>query len=247
MATLSLLRETGISEKEARVYLFLLETGPSSIRTIASSTDINRGSVHDALKSMQKLGLVSYFHKSTHQYFVAEDPEKIALLIDDRAQKLQQTKKNIIEALPDLRSRMQSVANQPVVKYYEGPSGIKTILQDVLTTMTGYPKKEYYAYSSADVREYLYTDFPNFAKKRIQKGITVKVIALGSGGSLWGLDERRWLTKTESSPAYIILYANKMAMISIDLEKKLHGVILTDENIVSTQKLIFEQLYRTLT
>ncbi|MFH1235404.1 MAG: helix-turn-helix domain-containing protein [Parcubacteria group bacterium] len=241
------LQQAGLSKKESATYLALLDTGSASVRTLAAHTGINRGTVYEALKQLQQKGLVSYFHKNTRQLFVAEDPGKLTAIVKNQAENIRQVQEELNELIPQLRSRISPATTKPVVKYYEGSSGIRTILEDVLTTMAAAKEKEYYAYSAADVREHLYKDFPHFAKKRVEKGIRVKVIALGSGGKLWGMDERKWLTKIESAPAYIILYNDKVATISLDADGKLHGILITDHAITQTQKSIFEQLFTTLT
>ncbi len=52
-----------------------------------------------------------------------------------------------------------------------------------IETMSKAPApKEYYVYSSADIRKYLYQDFPNFTEERKKRNIHVKIIALGEGG-----------------------------------------------------------------
>ena len=61
-----------------------------------------------------------------------------------------------------------------------------------------------------------------------------------------GLDERRWLTKKESTPTYTLIYDNKVAMISVDAENKPLGVIIEDKNIYQTQKMIFEFIWDKL-
>ncbi len=242
----SILQRIGLNQKETQIYLKLLEAGQSSVRTLALTTGVNRGTTYDTLKSLLKKGLVSYYHKNTHQYFVAENPERLKEIIEQNVSILERSRRELESILPNLRSLIPTSPSKPVVKYYEGATGIKAILQDVIDTMSSAKTKEYYAYSAADVREHLYTDFPNFAKKRIAKKIRVKVIALGSGGKLWGMDERKWLTKTESSPAYIIIYEHKMAIISFDEHKKLHGILMADATIAETQRVIFEHVYSTL-
>lgn len=247
MPLTTIFTQIGLDEKESILYRILLEGGPSSVRTLAQTSGINRGTVYTLLKTLISKGLVSYYHKNTHQYFVAEDPERLVDIAEARMGQLERAKKQLDQALPELRSHAGTHDAKPVVKYLEGRAGVKAILHDVLTTMARSAHKEYYVYSAADVREHLYTDFPDFAKERIKRKIYVKVIALGSGGDVWGMDERKWLTKIDSKPAYIILYEDSMAMISLDQHKRLHGILLTDKNIVAAQKIIFEQLYSSLT
>jgi hypothetical protein len=106
--------------------------------------------------------------------------------------------------------------------------------------------KEYFVYSSADIRKYLYKDFASFSDRRIAAKIKMKAIAMGAGGELRGLDERKWLAKANNSPSYIIIYANKVAIISLGRQKTPIAVLIEDSCIAQTQKLIFNQLWQFL-
>ncbi|MCK4799448.1 TrmB family transcriptional regulator, partial [Candidatus Parcubacteria bacterium] len=44
------LHEFGLKEKEIKIYLALLDLGPSSIRKIAELAKVNRGTSYDILK-----------------------------------------------------------------------------------------------------------------------------------------------------------------------------------------------------
>lgn len=246
MPIISVLKQLGFSEKETQVYLALLNLGPAPVRQIAQKAQINRGTTYDILKSLIKRGLVSYYHQDKHQYFLAEDPDKLKDYLEDRRKELDAVKQQMENVIPEMKSIYNKAGQKPVVRYYEGSRAIKTILQDVLKVMDEAEEKEYYVYSSSDVRAYLYRDFPNFAKERVKLRIKVKAIAIGSGGALWGLDERKWLSKKEGSPTYIIIYHKKVALISLSPDKIPHGVIIEDKNIFETQKIIFESLWQTL-
>jgi len=242
----ALLKQLGFSEKEISVYLSLVNLGPASVRTIAQKAQVNRGTTYDILKSLKERALVSYFHQDKHQYFLAENPDKLKNFITEKIKGLNQSKEELDLALPELKSIYNQAEQKPVVKYYEGAKGIKTILEDVLDVMSESDKKEYYVYSASDVRKHLYQDFPNFAKERIKRKISCKVIAVGSGGQLWGMDERRWNSKTEGSPTYMILYDKKLALISLNKEQAPMGMIISDQGIWQTNKMIFEYIWQTL-
>ncbi len=246
MPIVSILKHLGLSEKEIQTYLSVLKLGPSPVRKISEETKINRGTTYDILKSLIGLGLLSYYHKDKHQYFTAEDPEKLKDLLKDKQNTLSKLDNEINRIIPELKSIYNKAGEKPVVKYYEGLIGIKVILQDLLKEVTEADEKEYYVYSSANIRQYLYEALPDFTKQRIKKKIKVKVIALGSGGELHGLDQRKWLSKKEGSPTYILIYKNKTALISVDYFQNPLGVIIEDEGITQTQKVIFSSLWSSL-
>jgi len=246
MVVQQILQKFGFSDKEIRVYLALLKHGPSPVRKIAAATEINRGTTYDILKSLKEQGLISYYHQATHQYFVAEDPERLNDLLNEKQRTLENARQELKAAIPVLRSMHELGGGKPVVKFYDGANGIRTILLDVLDTMERAPIKEYCVYSSADIRQYLYEKFSDFTDQRIKRKIAVKIIALGEGGQELGMDERRWLTQKEGAPTYIIIYHDKTALISVTEDKTPLGIIIEDAGLAQTQKFLFENQWRGL-
>ena len=125
-------------------------------------------------------------------------------------------------------------------------SEIQLILEDVLATCEAQYDLEYRVYSADGVRAFLYEQFPSFSSVRIEKGIQVKAIALGSGGELRGLDERKWLPGKNKTPTYIFIYPGKTASISLNESGEPIGVIVANQGIFETQKQIFDALWKTL-
>ena len=113
-------------------------------------------------------------------------------------------------------------------------------------------EKTYYVYSSATVRKNVYLAMKDFSKKRIRRKIKVKTIALGEGGGLVGFDERKWMKlpntkgKEAPRPTYEIIYSGKVAHISLDNTENPVGVVIENEEIYDTQKLIFEYNWKNL-
>lgn len=237
-----ILREFGLNAKEIAVYLSLLDLGPSPVRAIASKSAVNRGTTYDILKSLQSQGLVSFFNKQTRQYFTAEPPDKLLSALEDRQRKLSAVEKEIKQHLPELKSAFENRGNRPTVKLFEGAKGIKSILEDVLETVSKNGEKTYYVYSCSGVRENVYLAMPDFSKKRIKTGIRVKTISLGEGGKIVGLDERKWmkLDGNGAEPTYEIIYDGKVAHISLDHSQSPVGVVIQNRSIYNTQKMIFE-------
>jgi len=244
--TNQILAKFGLNDKEIAVYKALLTIGPSPVRKIGIEAGVNRGTTYDILKSLKEQGLVSYYHKEKHQYFVAEDPVKLFDVLHCKIEELKKIKQELQEVVPQLRSMRTIVEEKPVVTYYDGAQGIRTILQDVIDRVAGQEKCEYYVYSSASIRNYLYAAFPDFNEERLAKQIKVRVIALGKGGEMAGLDERKWLTQDNSAPTYTLIYAGRVAMISTSKDGLPIGLIISDIGLYETQKIIFNDLWKKL-
>lgn len=245
--TEEVLKQFGLREKEIRIYLALLKLGASSVRKISQEAGINRGTSYDVLRELMKIGLVSFYEKKSHQYFVPEDPAKMISILEDRKEKISKLKEDLKKTVDELQYEYCRIARKPFVRYYHGYSGAKEILEDVLKAVGKAELKEYYVYSTESIREYIYKSFKDFSKKRIEKGIHVKVLAIGEGGELRGKDERKWIAGIgESAPNYIIIYGNKVAFISVNSENEPMGIIIDDKATSRMQKIIFDSIWRSI-
>jgi HTH-type transcriptional regulator, sugar sensing transcriptional regulator len=242
---MKIFEKLGFSENEEKVYVYLLKNGGASIRQVAGDTGINRGTVYEALKMLTDRGLVSHSQKKQRQQFVAEDPAILKTLFKEERTRLISIRKDLSKSLPSLEAFYQTKHEQPVIKIQEGHTGTKIILEDVLKTTVDEPGKEYRVYSAANIREYLYYNFASFSERRIKLGIKAKVIAIGAGGEIRGLDERRWITSKRGAPAYVIIYGKKMAIISL-AQGRPHSVVIEDAGLAETQKLVFDSLWGKL-
>lgn len=248
MEIIPILKQLGFSEKEIKVYLALLKSGPSSVRALAQTSGINRGTTYDILKSLKENGLASFYHKDTKQFFVAEDPSALHKHLEHRIDNLEEVRGHLINLIPELKSLFNEAGDKPVVKYYEGYSGVKTVLFDVLETTESSKEKLYYVFSSDAIREYLYKDkaFPNFTKERIRRKIKVKAIGIGHKGTVAQLSEKKSLHAKKSSPTYILIYPGKVAMISVNAQKQPLALIIEDEALFVTQQQLFEFIWQAI-
>lgn len=242
---INFLKKLGFSDKEAKIYLELLRVGPSPVRKLAEVTGLNRGTTYDALKWLQELGVVNFYNKESKQYFVAETPEKLYDVVHNQESDLKEVSRQLEKVVPELQALYNSGGQRPVARYYD-KNEIRAILEDVLFTCEKSKEKLYRIYSTESLRASLYKDFPTFSDVRIGKGIQVKAIAIGDGGQLRGLDERKWFQAEKSTPTYIFIYPEKTAYISLDAKKEAVGVVIENEGIFETQKQIFEALWKIL-
>jgi sugar-specific transcriptional regulator TrmB len=248
METKELLTNLGLREAEAKIYLALLRHGQVSIRTLAAQTTINRGQVYESLKKLSAIGLVSFIRKGQRRSFAAESPEKILDLLNERKKELQQVQTAAQNLIPALMAAGKRNNGEPLVRFYEDNEGIETILRDVLVTTSRLANKEYYLYSSLPLRRFIHKSFPNFTKRRIKEGIFVKVIAVGKGGDTAELSERKFLPgpSGETTSSYTIVYADKVALVSVSADQTPYGVVIEEPGVASMQKYLFEQLWQKL-
>ena len=79
----------GLSIRDKRVYEALLAIPNSSLRAIAETTNINRGSVYESIKNLRAAGLVNSVTKGKQLRYRAEDPAILAEILREKQQALQ--------------------------------------------------------------------------------------------------------------------------------------------------------------
>lgn len=242
----NILKKLGLSEKELTIYLKLLETGPSSVRNLAEICKINRGSTYESLKELQLKGLVSYYNDATKQKFAAENPRQLQSLLAEESERIKALEDELSPLISELKALRYNADNQPISRLYEGEQGIRNILNDLLNTLEHSNEKEYYVYSAKDASNDIKKAFPNFNDERKKRNIYVKAISLAKGGKTNGLDERKWLGTNDHSATFIIIYQDKCAFISRDKNKQSVGILVENQMIYHTQKIIFQKLWQSL-
>lgn len=237
----------GLKSKDMDVYIALLRLGTAPLRRIAEEANLNRGTTYDALKRLIDVGLASYVDAKTHRYFTGEDPHKLRGLATRREVAIKEARLALDDVLPELSKIAGARKHRPVVRYFEGESGVREILRDVLETAERAETKEYCVYSTQDVRGLIKKAWPNFTRERIKRKIQVRAIAIGEGGIEAALSERKWIAAEQSAGmTYIFVYEGKTAFVSLDERDQLFGVIIEGEQIAATQALIFAAHFQTL-
>ncbi len=248
MTVQKLLMELGFSHNEAETYWALLNLETVSIRKVSERSGINRGTTYDAIKRLILAGLANARRSGQREYFTAESPEKIYDIIRDRRKELWQTQQTAQAYIPSLMAKKAQPQGRPLVRYYEDEEGVVAILKDVLQTCGQMQRPQYYVYSSRPLRQYLYRQFPEFTDRRIREGIAVKVIAVGEGGEMAAISERKWLPEPDEIDisSYTLIYDNKVASISISNDNTPYGVVVEDAGGAAMQRLLFERLWSLL-
>lgn len=240
----------GLEIRDRRVYETLIANPGSSLRKIAADTGINRGSVYESIKSLVEHGLVGSIEIGKQRRYTAADPSIIPELIREEREKLSGAERRAEAYVESLAKLSPSVDNDvpPFATFYEDHEGIATVLRDIIATckLTGHTG--YRAISTKGVREYIYHNFPNFTQRRIDAGLTVRVIAAGQGGSADDLSERRWLpaTRGDAPNCYTLIYGSKTAFITIDTRSVLSAIVIDNDGVAQLQKELFDRLWLTL-
>lgn len=231
----TVLESIGLEPKEVQVFMVLNEFGASLAATVAKKTGINRSTVYLILESLKAKSLISTFTSKGVTYFQSVSPEELVLIYERKLASLK-------DMVPFLESVNQSSLLKPRIQLFEGKEGLIKIMEDTLTSNDGHILV--YADVTAAVNSSIYDYYPTYIKRRIDKNLVVKGIFCDTPDSL----DFKKKSKTELREVYLLpsdmfpfeneinIYNNKFSLIS---HKDNMGVIIENESIANTQKLIF--------
>jgi sugar-specific transcriptional regulator TrmB len=239
----------GLSKRDIRIYEALFRKQNASLRALADDTGINRGTVHESVKHLTKLGLASFYEAGKQKRYVAQDPTVIQSLLAEKKNHLNDAELEAKGYISHLQEITKDTPRLSFATFYEGNDGIAAILRDVLSTVRAEENKSYEVISSKFVRDYLYNNFLNFTRQRIKHNLYVRVIAIGEGGQSDKQSNRKWLKpdKTGTPPnCYTIIYGDKTAFISLDEQRVPMGIVIHNPGMTALQRVAFEQMWASL-
>lgn len=112
-----------MSEKEAKVYLALLQVDEDSILDLAKRTGVNRTTIYPILESLQKKGLVSEIQKGKKAAYMAEPAERLETYVERQKVLYEEKTKRLKDIIPQIKGMRREQGERPVVKYFEGRDG----------------------------------------------------------------------------------------------------------------------------
>lgn len=125
----NILTELGLSDTEARVYLGMIELGPSSVQNIAKKARISRTAAYEIIGSLQHKGIASTYQKGKKKLFSAEDPGKLKEYFKNKMDSMKDQLGDLSRMIPELR--VLQAEERPIVRFYSGNDGIRSAFRDV--------------------------------------------------------------------------------------------------------------------
>ena len=110
----------GLSTRDKRVYEALLAIPNSSLRAVAETTNINRGSVYESIKSLRTAGLVNSVTQGKQLRYRAEDPAVLAEILREKQQALQVANQQLDQYIVRLRTANKIAENRHMAAFLRG-------------------------------------------------------------------------------------------------------------------------------
>lgn len=229
------LKETGMHERHAELYVALLELGPTTVKQLSDYVRIPRPTVHAGIAELIQQGMVYQTKKGGRRQIVAEEPQRLHYLVDEKINRSNQLKTEIDTILNLIEMiRTHDKDNSSIkFKYYEGERAVLKLYQDTLTGDANY------SFVNLDKLYEIYPDKGPMFQHSYKKNLKRKVwdIAVDSEFSRTVIDpeNKRYTAKFISSPNLssgfdIQIFDNKVAIIQ--LEKGNVGAIVIESSMI---------------
>lgn len=235
------LEKLGLSRKESKVYLSLLELGPSPVNEIAKKSEVNRSTAYVLLDSLTKHGLVSISERKGIKLYNPAPPERLIQFLEESVKKYTELIGMAHTVLPELKAMYVGVGPKPRVQFFEGLEGIKTAYEDTMTA-----KETIRAYASIEnMHQALPGYFPDYYQRRAKKNVKIRAILPDTPGAR----ERIKHNKAETREAFLVpkekyafspeinIYDNKIVFMSL-VEK--FSLIIESQELADALKKAYE-------
>lgn len=137
----------GLSEREALIYLAMIQTGYSSVLKISQATETKRSTVYITIENLINKGLVRTIIRGKKKYFLPESPGKMVSSLEKR-------KGEIEKITPLLNDVYLRKTDRPIINFYEGKKAIRNVYKEALSS----EKETLWFGSARDMKD----EFPEF-------------------------------------------------------------------------------------
>ncbi len=126
MKNQELLFEIGLTERESKVYIALLEIGLTTAGPIIKKSGVPNSKIYEILESLHNKGLISWIVKGKIKYFQASEPKKLLSIFEEK-------KKEIEQLIPNLELKMLKSKYKNSVELFEDIKAIRSASMELLS------------------------------------------------------------------------------------------------------------------
>jgi HTH-type transcriptional regulator, sugar sensing transcriptional regulator len=246
------LQKTGFTDKEALVYVSLLELGGAYPSKIAEYCGLKRATTYNVLTTLSVRGLVNEIEKRNKIFYQIEKPHKLITYSNSRVEIAKEGLERAEKIMPDLESLFSMLGDKPKVLFFEGPETVQEICNDIISSKGNF---EMTGFSNADKFKNMMSknQLIDFIKAKDRLNITTrgvlpdtpanrsysKDVFQGVRESI--LPQIRYLSADKFIyDAEITIYGNKKVAMTKFGNENIIGVIIEDKIIHDMMKMIFE-------
>lgn len=233
------MQQLGLDEREAVVYLALLDLKEAPVARIIEKTGLHRELVYGALKRLEAQKLVIPSEQRKIRSYLAEDPRQF----------IAKEQRDLALARTVLKSLAARYEQPPVsVRTFEGAAGYEEIQQDIQRSLNAH--ETYLVIGAAGAPWYVITQgfYKNYRRQCLKRGIRAKMITYENElpslleYEVLGFAEVRVLPQKFAVPSSTKVYADK-SILQVFGERPL-AIMVQSKAIAASYRQHFSQLWK---
>ncbi len=237
--------ELGLTQKEADVYLTLLQSGDATADQLAKSSKLNRSTTYVQIKQLTEYGLVSTFKRGKKTFFAAESPTNLLRILEQRKQQITHQENEVAQLVPELLKLFGSSVDRPVVRVFEGKEGLISMRNSMLDSGT---KEIKVAFSFDSMARIFNTDeMMAYSNKRAAKKIESQVIYKKVGEDIPTVPPQKIRRVDEDAYPFgadVYIYNDTVSFAST--RDQIVGVSITNADIARTLRVLYDTVWKSL-
>ena len=236
-----ILENIGVTKNEITVYLALLELGTTTTGPLIKKSELHSSRVYESLNKLIEKGLASFIIKANRKHFSAADPDIILDILD-------QEKREIKKILPQLKAIKKERPLEEKAVIYEGYKGVRSVYDNIIRTLNKGDEILVFGARGQDESFMAKTYFKEYTKRRIAKGIKMKMIfnadARKTGKSYSKLKntEIRYMPQNMKTPAAVDIYKNNVG--TLVLKEKPIVFLITSKQVADSYREFFKLFWK---
>lgn len=230
------LEEIGLSDKEAVVYLALLQVENSAISDLAKKTKINRTTVYPVLQSLENKGLASEVQVGKTIHYQAAPPERLETFVERQKVILEEHASRLKDIIPQIKSVQRESGERPIIKFFEGRDGAISAYHEFYEMHDAKSKEGYFIFNR-DLLQSTYSqqEQDRFLKIRLGKSVVPTSVYNHKGGD-WSFKTPGTRTRIdeEKYPITADITIIEDRIVAVTLGNKITSVLIKSRDLATT-------------
>ncbi len=175
---LEVLTRLGLTNSELKVYFALLELESSTVGPIIENAKVPDSKIYSILEKLKEKGLVSFVIRNNVKHFQASDPRNLIDILNERESEIEKQRKELEEKIiPYIEQRRKLTEEKQEATVYESFDGLKAAFNLILNTLNKGEEYQVFMLGETLKEKRVIRFFLSYHKKRIEKGIEVRLIS----------------------------------------------------------------------
>ncbi|EKE20291.1 MAG: Transcriptional regulator, TrmB [uncultured bacterium] len=235
----NVLQHLGLNEKQAKVYLAVLQMGKGSVPAISVKAGTKRPTTYLLLEELRMKGLVNLLPRAQKVLYAPNSPEQ---LLEEQREKEHLIKVN----MPELMAMFNVKKEKPKVTYYQGENSIIKLYDEI------FKEKEISFYGSiGSISPEVYKQVEKYLPRIEKDKINSREILQSDEKSIQFAKETasefhkiKLVGEQYKLPTDNMIFGNKVAIITYKDEPM--AVVIESSDVVETYKSMFEMVWSSI-